>query len=104
MILDSGIRYLNDPLLKIGDFSEAASVRQINSTEVIIVRDLEEKDGLHDAVVFNVQTLSSRKVLESTLLFTGDMRYIADGQVLIWDEVDLGKISLQGETWTFEIL
>lgn len=64
----------------------------------------DEPTKMHDAVIFNVETLSSKRVLECEDIFYGDIQQIADGNVVIWDDLKIGRFTLKGEQCTFEIL
>ena len=55
-------------------------------------------------VIYNVETQSSKVVLESEDLFAEEMRYLKDGQVIVKDGDKLGRVTLNGESCTFEIL
>ena len=69
-------------------------------------QDENESGEWYEAVLFNVVSLRSKKVLESIDIFTGDMRYICDGRVVVYssDEGKLGMFAITDEGFTFRVL
>ena len=80
----------------------------ISCNEVLFVGFYDQNDfDTTVAVIFDLETLSSRIVLEAddeVELFSGDMRYLTDGQVLVYDYRRLGKITYKDQSCTFELL
>ena len=88
----------------------STSASQISKSEVIVFA-VEERSFKQRTlpsnkrfVIFNVKTQSSKVVLESEDLFAKEMRYLKDGQVIVKDGDKLGRVTLNGESCTFEIL
>lgn len=93
--------YIEDPLLKRKDHS----VCQISFNEILIIGGSDGHAELKDAVVFNIDTLTSRKVLESDEICAGEMRYLKEGRVIMHEFDDkMVKYTLRGDQCTYEFL